>query len=327
MFTIVSSKSEIGKLHLQFSKYLQEYATGKMTVYVGFKPTRLLLEVNYSEVLGIWWTFQEIGDKYWNSFGIGKPSEKHNNSITCEINYPLDGINTRLAGGIAKNEVGEAIIIHNGRIGGGKDGVGKKLFIDNYIGDTVEINLNSKMPEYVPVGSLNSERFAYQVALFVKEVARIKNLPQGEFHQASDTKLAKKLKTSFNREFSGKKNVIFKHSGVAFCDHGLVVNSYKELLQATGVHVANDQLRDLYIIKDEDTVDAVFEFKTSNDRQSVYAAIGQLMLNNATLAPKPKYVMVLPAGLEDDIKKILLSLNIEVLEYNWMVEGKVNFIV
>lgn len=326
MFTIVSRGVEIEQLHLQLSKHLEEYTTHKITVYVGYKPNRLLLELNYSKVLGIWWTFQKQTDKYWNSYGIGEPSEKHNNSITCEINYPLDAIYPRLAGGLAKNEDGEAILIHSGRIGGGKAGVGKKLFIDNYIGEAVEIKVKDSMHEYVPVGSLNSERFANQVALFVKEVARIKDLPKLESPVVPAITPANKLKTTFNDEFWGKKYIPANHSGIAICDHGLVVNSFKELLLKKDFHVANNQYRDLYIIKKGVIVDTVFEFKTGTDRQSVYSAIGQLQLINTTLKPKPKYVMVLPLGLSDEIQRTIRSLEIELLEYTWENNGKVKFI-
>jgi hypothetical protein len=325
MFTIVSIKTEIEKLHLQISKQLEQHITERMKVYVGYKGENLLLDVNYSEVLNIWWTFQKISDKYWNSYGVGMPSKKGNNSITCEINYPLDGIYTQLAGGLAKNEDGEVILIHSGRIGGGRKGIGKTLFKDNYIGEIVEISIKNRIHEYVPVGSLNSIRFANQVALFVKEIARIKELIKTKPPAVPTDTAEKKIKTTFNDEFWGKKSITKIHSGVAICDHGLIVNSFKEFLQQKGLPVANDRQRDLYVIK-KGEIDTVYEFKTDINRQSVYSAIGQLMLNNVLLKPKPNYVLSLPIGLSDDIKEIIRSLDIELLEYKWVNSNEVKFL-
>jgi hypothetical protein len=156
-------------------------------------------------------------------------------------------------------------------------------------------------------------------------VSRIKNLNGKNIPLPQNLVNGEKIKTSFDDEFSGKKNITINHSGVAICDHGLVVNSLKELLEEKGAHIANDQLRDLYLFNNGE-VEIVFEFKTGFDRQSVYSAIGQLLLNNTTLKPTPKYVMVLPLGLSEEIQSVVRNLNIELLQYEWISDGKVKFL-
>ena len=66
----------------------------------------------------------------------------------------------------------------------------------------------------------------------------------------------------------------------------MIVNEYKRILEEKGEIVANDRERDLYTISN-DKIDTVFEFKTNNDRQSIYTGIGQLLLNNGIFNPAP----------------------------------------
>ena len=207
MFKTVSDEKEIRRLHSIFSKKMENHLTERMTVHVGYKGENKLLEVSYSSDLNIWWTFQKLSDRHWNSFGVGIPSRKSNNSITCEINYSIQGFNTSLAGGFAANEEGEVILIHSGRIGGGRKGIGKTLFTDNYIGEIIPVKVKNNISEYAPVGSLSSARFGSQVALFVHEISRIKELSKNIQTPSKIDTIKSGIKTTFNEEFSGEKEV------------------------------------------------------------------------------------------------------------------------
>lgn len=325
MFTIISKKTEINKCHLEFWKQLDNYSTVKMRVHVGYKGENILRDVSYSSTLGIWWTYDKLSNRHWNSFGIGKPQIKGSNSITCEINYPINGVNARIAGGFAKNEVGEVIVIHSGRIGGGKEGIGKTLFTKNFVGETLEVLGKNSVLKYASVSSFTSARFGYQVALFVKEIARIKELIKIKPFEVPGKDKGTKIKTTFNDEFWGKKRIRWTQSGVSICDHGLIVHSLKEILQEKGLNVANNQLRDLYIFND-DKISTVFEIKTDTGRQDVYGGIGQLFLNNVGLKPTPKLILSLPIGLTDEIKEIISRLGIEILEYKWVGKNSIKFL-
>jgi len=326
MFKIVSDEKEIERLHSIFSQKMESHLTEIMHVYIGYKGENKLLDVSYSSDLNIWWTFQRLSDRHWNSFGVGIPSRKSNNSITCEINYSFQGFNTSLAGGFAANEEGEVILIHSGRIGGGRKGIGKTLFTDNYIGEIVPVKFKNNVSEYAPIGSFDSVRFGSQVALFVHEISRIKELSKNIHTPSRVDTIKNGIKTTFNKEFAGEKEVKQRERSIAICDHGLIVNEYKRILEQKGEIVANDRERDLYIIS-KDRINTVFEFKTNYDRQSIYTGIGQLLLNNRIFNPAPRMVLSLPVGLSEDFKRVINSLDIEILEYQWKNNKTLEFLI
>jgi hypothetical protein len=112
----------------------------------------------------------------WNTFGIQKPRPGKGLPITVEINPPLEGINPYLAGVYLEDDLGHVIMAHRGRIGGGKPGVGKSLFVDNYRGRWLAFREGNLEKRASFVGALDSLDFGPQLRDFVLEVARIKRL-------------------------------------------------------------------------------------------------------------------------------------------------------
>jgi 5-methylcytosine-specific restriction protein A len=75
--------------------------------------------------LGIWLACDVIGkSRYWNAFGTRNPKQNKMVPIGCEINFPLFGIDRRVSGGVAEDETGRLSLVHRGRIGGGRKGIG-----------------------------------------------------------------------------------------------------------------------------------------------------------------------------------------------------------
>jgi hypothetical protein len=315
-YPIVDEK-EVSKLHKKFKQKMKEYQTDQFDVFIGHmgKESQNSERVFYSEKLNIWWKFQEIENRYWNPFGIGKPESNHNVSIVCELNYPYSNLNLRIAGLFVKSK-DEYLLVHSGKIGGGRKGIGKNHFRNNYTNDYVKVDINGTIKNYAAIASIDSTRFAKQVSNFVFEVDRIKNInPFVNFPK----KIAG-VKTDFNAEYSGIKKIKKATSSELICDHGLVVNKLKKLLTEKSLRVANDINRDLYILKENNNIKIVFEVKTDLELQSVYKAIGQLLLNNVFLNYKVKMVIVIPGGIDDRIKKSLKKLQINTLEYKWLDE-------
>ena len=54
--------------------------------------------------------------------------------------------------------------------------------------------------------------------------------------------------------------------------------------------------------------------------QSIYKAIGQLLLNSVFLPYEVKKVIVIPEGIEKRMIESLNKLQIDSLEYNWVNE-------
>lgn len=93
--------------------------------------------------------------------------------IVCEINPPLEGLDKRVQGAFACDN-GHIWLLHRGKIGGGKPGIGRKLFFENYLGEVREISND----RFAIIGDINSPDFIERVKNFVQEVERIKGLMQ-----------------------------------------------------------------------------------------------------------------------------------------------------
>lgn len=78
--------------------------------------------------------------KYWNAFGTEDPNENEMLSITCEINFPLSGIERRVAGAFAKDDANRLYVVYRGKIGGGRKGIGQTLFFENYQGNMITVD-------------------------------------------------------------------------------------------------------------------------------------------------------------------------------------------
>lgn len=66
---------------------------------------------------------------YWNAFGIYEP-RRAAQQITVEINIAIDGDSARFSGFYAKDEgTGDIYMMHSGRVGGGRKGIGQSAFL------------------------------------------------------------------------------------------------------------------------------------------------------------------------------------------------------
>ena len=161
---------------------------------------------------------------YWIPTGI-VPKDKYESitknkthlNITVEIN-----ITGRSAGLIVRDNDGKIFLLHSGKIGGGRPGIGKTRFEENFRGKW--INIDGK--DYALVAEISSKRFVKQLCHFIEEVDRIKNL----FNTSDSNDVENKVKEwGYNKEFIVPK---VSKSGskvrVGECDHGLIVDNLKK---------------------------------------------------------------------------------------------------
>ena len=100
--------------------------------------------VHWISELQIWGCFRDdvarTGNRYWNAFGTGHPYAGDTLHITCEICIPLSGVNRRIAGAFGEGQDGTVYLLHSGKIGGGKEGVGKNAFLAQFHGTRQLLN-------------------------------------------------------------------------------------------------------------------------------------------------------------------------------------------
>ena len=317
MYQVIEDKSRIKALNKMLIAKLKETANIKRKPRLGTISGGWEDVVYYSEELDFW-LCNFIGqnnagedNRYWNGFGLWEPQDDVGISIVCEINVPLSGINRRVAAAFAEDDYGRVVLLHRGKIGGGRVGIGKSLFVENYRGDFVDAEDGDRTTSFALVADLNSERLPAQIKVFIEEVDRIKKIPFAD----SKPLLKPPVKDSFSGEFSGKKKVKGRKPTEANCNHGLIVNQLEKILRKQGYKVANDKNRDLYTLKKSGKISTIFEIKPDTTNSSIYSGIGQLIIYDIGI--NANLFLVIPKGLDKTVKKKLSSKGIECIEFEW----------
>lgn len=140
----------------------------------------------------------EAVPRYWNAFGlISDLRPTGSNRIAVEINPPLSGSSGRVAGVFARDlKTGATVVLHTGKIGGGKTGVGKEAFLAATTREivTVENPEKGKKPrEGFVIARLDDPAAVRGISDFVEEVAAFKS---GDIETLSVAQLLKLAKTA-----------------------------------------------------------------------------------------------------------------------------------
>lgn len=121
----------------------------------------------------------------------------------------------------------------------------------------------------------------------------------------------------FRQEHFGESTVEKTKRTLIKRTHGIVVNSLAAELSERGLLVANDANRDLFIHNNKKEIKCIFEIKTSASTQSIYAAVGQLIIYSIPTLVKSGLLLVIPDLLNEKIKMRLEGLGIKILYYSW----------
>ena len=318
----LNEKLEIYKAYEQLKNVMYKNTEIVPTI-IGYKGENRSVEVAWHRDIEIWNCFipKEQGRdgslRYWCSYGLDNPHEKTMVGITVEINMPEEGYNRRIAAVFAKNQKDETFLIHSGKVGGGRKGIGKKAFRNFYRGNQLVKLLwpNGSQTQDIYIGKLGDRTLRNQVTRFIKEVSRFKKfivegiLPDIEV-------ITPPGDPTFSPEFSGKrKSYVVNGTIESISYHGQVVGALNKELESRGFKTANDR-RDLFIIKNN-KMSVLFEVKTDLTTSSIYNSIGQLMYHSVMQEPDPMRVLVIPGNPNTQTRIILNILGIEIIEYTW----------
>ena len=258
----------------------------------------------------IWLVYRKLEQRHWLSFGTLPLPSAGSLSIVLEINPPIDGLARRTAGLIAADGAGTRYLCHTGRIGGGKKGVGQSEFVNWFDEERVPVTEpDGRSTLAFPVAAVEHARLVEQIAEYVHAVAEFKA------EHPARTRGESRLFDEGSQESETDKHVP-GHTGYrAGCDHAIVRNRLADLIEQAGRCTERDQQRDLLVMEGQ-TAEIEFEIKATCDLQSIYTAVGQLMLHSAQV-PVKRRVAVLPDPVKPAIIRAIRSLDIEVVTYKW----------
>lgn len=116
--------------------------------------------------------------RHWNAFGTEPLESGRSHGITVEVNVAIDGVDRRVTALFAVDgKTGNTVLLHRGRIGGGRRGVGREAFIEWYRGMRVmfaNASRSGAREQAILVADVASSEFLVQLESFVDAVHRFK---------------------------------------------------------------------------------------------------------------------------------------------------------
>jgi hypothetical protein len=319
MLKIIEDEPTIRRCQKQFAKSFEDFVDEKIPVTIGHPGASFKATVSWSRRFGIWISSKKIGSRYWNIFGIGCPDKGSAIPMTCEINFPASGIDRRVGGALARDHKGDIYIVHRGKIGGGKKGIGKLLFEGHYRGVWDVMEDGDTKSDVALIGSLHSHRFVRQVVQFIRKVDLIKNAVA---HQSSQVEIAFD-EIKFREEMVGFSYGQYGRKEEDICDHGLVVTDLAVILKDCGLKVGNDGSHDLFAVDKKGQVTIVYQVITGTSKPVLHKGIAGLLLSGLDFSNNPRLVLVLPQPLDESLETKLRHLKIELLVYKWQQDRAV----
>lgn len=141
------------------------------------------MSVYWNAAESLWALFEPemASNRYWCGFGVQDPLTDSMLSITCEINFPYEGINRRVAGRFVRRSNNQTYVTHTGKVGGGRPGIGQAAFLEfnsEWPRDTILWPDGQNTLAYV-IAQLDSPQLAHEIGRFVRKVADFKALVAG----------------------------------------------------------------------------------------------------------------------------------------------------
>lgn len=146
---------------------------------VGFQGKHFQVKMFWQEKYGFWSVIDpnRVENRFWIVFGTEKPpehSEHKSLSITCEANIPKSGRDSRIAGALYRSGK-HVYLCHDGHVGGGRKGIGKKAFLKWYFQKHKDASQAAASQEHpIVVGEVSSQQFLSSVKEFVLDVEQFK---------------------------------------------------------------------------------------------------------------------------------------------------------
>ncbi|PKN51673.1 MAG: hypothetical protein CVU55_10555 [Deltaproteobacteria bacterium HGW-Deltaproteobacteria-13] len=320
MLKVITAQPAIKKYAGQFNKKFKPFVDEEIKVKLGHQGAGFPAKVSWSKKLGVWKFSRAVKEvRYWNAFGVEKPGPPGVLSIASEINFPWAQIDRKTGGAFAEDAWGNIFVIHRGKIGGGKKGIGKSLFEHNYRGVWSFMEDGDSISQVAVIGDLKSERFALQAAQFVKKIEMLKSAvatsTQTEINFSEIT---------FREDLIGSTTPSPEDEIVSACDRELVISELAAMLQKQKIKIGNDTESELFTVNvSENRISHIFEVLTDTKENSLFAAVGKLLMQTSDAALKPHPVLVMPKDTRNHYADELQRNNISVIGFQWQEEKAV----
>jgi hypothetical protein len=312
MLKVIEDERLIAKYARQFASSFKPFVDDKIKVKLGHQGASFAAKVSWSKKLGIWVFSKTTRDaRYWNAFGMGKPQAGGSLPITAEINFPWAGIDRRTGAAFARNPWNRVYVIHRGIIGGGKKGIGKSLFEENYRGIWAWMEDGDSLSQVAVIGALASARFALQATQFVGKIEKLKS--GASFSPQTSLNFSD---VSFREELVGNPPSLPADEAINSCDHDLIISHLATLLRRWKFKIGNDANTELFLMSSASgRISHILAVCDDPGEKSVLAAAAKLLLGQSALEGRPSAILMLPEREMNRYVQPLRRIHIEVLCY------------
>jgi hypothetical protein len=312
MLRVVEDEKLIRKYERQFVRSFKPFADETVRVRPGHQGASFPAKVSWSKRLGIWSLSRPVeGIRYGNAFGTGKPRADSHLAITAEINFPWSGIDRKTGAAFASDEWGRVYVVHRGKIGGGKKGIGKSLFEENYRGLWAWMEDGDALTQVAVIGALQSPRFALQAALFVRKIGRLKSAVTFSLQTSLNFS-----EVAFREEFLGDPPSSAADDLAESCDHDVMLSHLAALFHRWNYKTGNDADHDLFFMEpDRDGSAYLLGGPTGTARKSILAAAAELLIQKTAAFSQSRLVLLIPEDQLNQYAQPLERIGITALAY------------
>lgn len=320
MLKVVVEQRAIKKYAGLFNKRFKPFVDEELKVKLGHQGASFPAKVFWSQKLGVWKFSQIVKEtRYWNAFGLEKPVESGVLSIASEINFPWDQIDRKTGGAFAEDHCGNGFVIHRGKIGGGKKGVGKSLFEQHYRGVWAFMEDGDCVSQVAVIGHLQSSRFALQAAQFVRKIEMMKLSAAASAQTEMDF-----AEVRFRENLIGGMAPLPEEQIADACDRDVLVRQLADELQRRKIKIGNDAKTELLAVDAAGKrLSHIFEVIADTAEKNVAAAVGKVMLQISGSERPILPVLALPENIASRYEPDLQRLNISVIRFHWKGETAV----
>ena len=279
MLKVIDDEKLIRKYAKLFARSFKPFTDETIRVKLGHQGASFPAKVSWSKRLGVWSFSKSVARiRYANSFGTGKPQEGSSLPITTEMNFPWSGIDRKTGAAFARDAWDNIYVIHRGKIGGGKKGIGKSLFEENYRGVWSWMEDGDTPALVAVIGALQSPRFALQAAQFVRKIDRLKSTVSSSLQTSLNFP-----DLSFREELIGDTPAVPAGGSLSeACDHDIILSRLASLLKRWKFKVGNDADHELFLMHpDDNRMSHVFAVSADSTSRSILAAAADLLLRKS----------------------------------------------
>ncbi len=328
MLRIVENEREKKSAQKAFVDRLRSAWPQRERRVIGWRPDSR--EMNIAHDRSFWFASARLAashpiPRYWNSIGQYQPDGEL--QIAVEINIPIESNSRTVSGFFARDDKTRKLyLMHDGGVGGGRPGVGRDAFLAWSSPTLVEAeDSNNEVRVGIIVTPLESKRIGLYVSRFARTVVAFKEAVRNGEVNSIPIKEAKRTYSDYFREFSGKTKGQRAREFEYIARHGDIVEALSHWRRkhfgsqgsASGDRIVKNIFIDLGIASSAGHLTELYEVKTNVDRQTLYAAIGQLVVHEERAKDLRRFV-VLPklSSIPGDVLRAFNRLKIQVLRFS-----------